>query len=177
MKPILNRPTLSTAVRRGAVAIAIAAGANIPTGDNCWTLFLNTRNFKGPVAFFTPFFWSHAAVAEPRLSGMLLDSRPSNPNRALQMETQYIPSMQATDAKGETYARVAPTLFPSDPNGDSLLVHHVTSYNKKALWDAVKAWFEGGPQASGAINPDGAVVHEFSGRGGATWRIYTNGFR
>ena len=151
------------------------AGTNIPTGDHCWTLFLSTRNFKGPVTFFTPFFWSQSTLAEPRLSGMLLDSRPSNPNRALQMETQHIPSVQATDAKGDTYARVAPTLFPSDPKGESLLVHHVTSYNKTALWDAVKAWFEGGPEASGAINTSGAVLHGFSGRGGATWRIYTNG--
>ena len=53
-----------------------------------------------------------------------------------------------------------------------MLVHRITSYNKKALWDAVKAWFEGGPPASGAIDPEGAVVHAFSGRGGATWRIY-----
>jgi hypothetical protein len=158
-----------------AAAKTNTAGTNIPTGDNCWTLFLSSRNFKGPVAFFTPFFWSHTTVAEPRLSGMLLDSRPSNPNRALQMETQHIPSAQGTDAKGETYARVAPTLFPRDPKGDSLLVHQVTSYNKQALWDAVRAWFEGGPPASGAINPAGAVLHEFRGRGGATWRIYTNG--
>jgi len=66
-------------------------------GSNCWTLFLNTRTFKGPVAFFTPYFWSHGAVANPLLSGLLLDSRPTQPNRAVQMETQYIPSAQATD--------------------------------------------------------------------------------
>ena len=89
------------------------AGKDIPTGDQSWTLFLNTRNFKGPVAFFTPYFWSAGAVAEPRFSGMLLDSRPSDPNRALQMETQHVPSIQAVDAKGETYARIAPTFFPS----------------------------------------------------------------
>ena len=65
------------------------AGKDVPTGDNSWTLFLNTQNFKGPVAFFTPFFWSHASADEPRLSGMLLDTRPSDPNKALQMETQY----------------------------------------------------------------------------------------
>jgi hypothetical protein len=155
-------------------AKSVTAGTNVPTGNHCWTLFLSTRNFKGPVAFFTPFFWSHTTVRDPRLSGMLLDSRPSNPNRALQMETQYVPSVQSTDAKGETYARIAPTSFPRDPNSDSVVVHHITSYNKKALWDAVKTWFEGGAEASGAINPEGAVVHSFSGRGGATWRIYTN---
>jgi hypothetical protein len=104
---------------------------------------------------------------------MLLDSRPSQANRALQMETQYVPSIQSTDAKGETYARIARTSFPRGPGGDSVAVHRVTSYSKKALWDAMKAWFEGGPQVSGAIDPLGASMHSFSGGGEATWRIYT----
>ncbi len=154
-------------------AKSTTAGKNVPTGNHCWTLFLNTQNFKGPVAFFTPYFWSRASVDDPRLAGMFLDTRPSGPNRALQMETQYVPSIQATDNKGETYARIAPTSFPRGPQGDSAVVHRVTAYNKKALWDAVKAWFEGGAPASGAINPQGSVVHNFPGRGGATWKIYT----
>jgi hypothetical protein len=93
----------------------------------------------------------------------------------LQMETQHIPSVQATDSKGVTYARVSPTQFPSDMQGDSALVHRIASYNKQALWDAVQAWFDGGPAASGAINSDGAALHEFPGRGGATWQIYPDG--
>ena len=149
------------------------AGTHVPTGDQCWTLFLNTQNFKGPVAFFTPYFWSHGAVVEPRLSGKLLDSRPSDPNRALQMETQYVPAVQATDRRGEVYARIARTSFPSGPGDESVLVHQVTSYNKSALWDAVKAWFDGGAPASGTVDSRGAWVHRFSGGGGATWRIYT----
>jgi hypothetical protein len=53
-----------------------------------------------------------------------------------------------------------------------VLVHRITSYNRKALWDGVKAWFEGGAPASGTIDQEAAVVHQFTGRGGATWRIY-----
>jgi len=154
-------------------AKSTTAGKNVPTGNNCWTLFLNTGNFKGPVAFFTPYFFSRVTVDEPRLGGMFLDSRPSGPNRALQMETQYVPSVQSVDKKGETYARIAPTSFPRGPKGESAVVHRVTAYNKKALWNKVKVWFEGGPPASGAIDPSGATVHTFPGRGGATWRIYT----
>ena len=150
-------------------------GKPIPTGDQSWTLFLNTQNFKGPVAFFTPYFWSRGAVAEPQFSGMLLDSRPSSPNRALQMETQHIPSAQAVDAKGETYARVAPTFFPSSSPGKSEVVHQITSYDKTALWDSVKSWFDGGEPASGVIRAEGAVQHKFTGNGGATWRIYPDG--
>jgi len=154
-------------------AKSTTAGKNVPTGNHCWTLFLNTRNFKGPVAFFAPYFFSRASVDDPRLAGLFLDTRPSQPNRALQMETQYVPSVQFVDEKGETYVRIAPTSFPRGTEGDSAVVHGVTSYSKKALWDAVKTWFEGGLPASGAIDPLGASVHRFPGKGGATWKIYT----
>jgi hypothetical protein len=91
------------------------------------------------------------------------------------METQHVPSLQAVDAKGETYARIAPTFFPCETDGESRLVHHITSYTKQALWDAVQTWFGGGAEASGAINTEGAVLHQFTGKGGATWRIYPDG--
>jgi len=153
-------------------AKSTTAGKNVPTGNNCWTLFLNTENFKGPVAFFTPYFFSRATVDDPNLAGMFLDTRPSGPNRALQMETQYIPGVLATDEQGQTYARIAPTSFPRSPQGDSPVVHQVTAYNKNALWNRVEAWFEGGGPTSGMIDSVGSVMHTFPGRGGATWRIY-----
>ncbi|MFZ4611690.1 MAG: hypothetical protein ACOYNM_17875, partial [Gemmataceae bacterium] len=124
------------------------AGKNVPTGDQSWTLFLNSGNFKGPVAFFTPYFWSQVTTEDTALAGMFLDSKPSSPNKAVQMETQYVPSYQAVDSKGETYARIAPTSFPRDAKGDSAMVHRVTAYNKSALWDSVKGWFEGGANAN-----------------------------
>ncbi|MBV08257.1 MAG: hypothetical protein CMN21_03465 [Rubinisphaera sp.] len=151
------------------------AGKDVPTGNNCWTLFLNTQNFKGPVAFFTPYFWSRPSLEDNNVAGLFLDARPSNPNRALQMETQYIPSVLAEDTSGETYARIAPTSFPRGENGNSIVVHGVTSYNKQALWDDVEAWFAGGTPTNGEIDPTAARIHQFPGRGGATWKIYGPG--
>lgn len=151
------------------------AGVDVPTGNQCWTLFLNTGNFKGPVAFFLPEFWSRPSAENPKLGGLFLDTRPSEPNKALQMETQHIPAAIAHDPQGATYARVAPTLFPGTPNADSVLVHRLTAYGKAALWDAVQAWFAGGPPANGAIDPRAAAVHTFQGGGGATWRLYPPG--
>ncbi len=148
------------------------AGKEVPTGNNCWTLFLNTATFKGPVAFFTPYFFSRASADNPRLSGLFLDTRPGAPNRAIQMETQYIPSIQATDEKGERYARIAPTSFPRAPRGQSVLLHRAFCYNKTALWDAVQDWLEGGPAASGTIAASTASMYTFDAKGGATWRIY-----
>ncbi len=155
-------------------AKATTAGKDIPTGDNCWTLFLNTKNFKGPVCFFTPYFWSQSAVVDPKHAGLLLDSRPSDPNKAFQMETQYVPAMIGSDSKGQSFARVAPTMFPVGSDGRTIVLHRLTCYTKAALWDGVKAWFNGGSPVSGAINPDGEFVQRFRPAGGSTWQIYAD---
>lgn len=149
------------------------AGKPVPTGGNCWTLFLNTGNFKGPATFFLPYFWSKPTLDRPDLVGKFLDARPSEPNKAVQMETQHIPAYIAADAKGDTYARVAPVQFPAQPEGDAPLIYCITAYSKAALWDEVQAWFDGGPPAAGKIDRKASAVHTFKGGGGATWRIYT----
>lgn len=148
------------------------AGKDVPTGDQSWTLFLNTANFKGPVTFFVPYFWSKPTVAKPELKGLFLDTRPSDPNKAIQMETQHVPAYIGTAANGDTYARVAPTLFPVRADKDAPLIHRVTAYNRAALWDGVQAWFAGGKEASGAIDAKASAVQTFESKGGATWQIY-----
>jgi len=148
------------------------AGKDVTTGNQCWTLFLNTGNFKGPVAFFTPYFWTQASVEDPRLNGLFLDQRPSQTNKPFQMETQYIYSFEATDSKGQRFARTATTQYPVAPDGNSVLLHRLMVYNKKALWDDVKAWFEGSNPATGAINPQGAAMQNFKKGVRSSWKLY-----
>lgn len=159
-------------------AKATTAGAPVPTGGQCWTLFLNTANFKGPVAFFTPYFWSEAVVERPELAGKLLDTRPSDPNKAFQMETQWVPARTSVLTEGDAtraYARVAPMAFPVDEEGRTIVLHRLTSYRSAALPDAVRAWFKGGPAPSGALDPAHAHVHRFGDGGGSTWRLFADG--
>ncbi len=144
------------------------AGRNVPTGNQCWTLFLNTGNFKGPVAFFTPFFWSQALIEHPEWAGKLLDSCPAGPNKSIQMETQHVPAILS----GENYARVAPTRFPIGADGTSTVLHRLTAYKKAALWDDVQRWFDGGAGADGTIRSDASAVHTFRSGGGSNWSIY-----
>ncbi len=151
------------------------AGKDVPTGNHSWTLFLSTANFKGPVAFFTPYFWSQATSEHPEWAGLLLDSRPAEPNKAIQMETQHIPAILTKDDAGTEFARVAPTSFPVEADGTSTVLHRLTAYKKAALWDDVQAWFEGGTPASGKINADASAVHTFREGGGSNWSIYPPG--
>ena len=151
-------------------------GDGIETGGQCWTLFLNTTNFKGPVAFFTPHFWAKNTVQRPELAGKLLDTRASDPNKAFQMETQWVPaSIGAKSSDGATYARVAPTSFPVDSLGRTIVLHRLTCYTSAALQDAVRAWFAGGSAPSGALDPSASHVQRFHDGGGSTWRIIADG--
>lgn len=151
------------------------AGVDVPTGNHCWTLFLNTGNFKGPVAFFNPYFWSKASKENPKLAGLFLDTRPSEPNKAIQMETQHVPAMVSKDDKGETYARIAPTQFPGAIGVEPPLIHRVTAYKKEALWNQVNSWFKGGSATTGTIREEDSSVHKFTKGGYATWKIYLKG--
>lgn len=148
------------------------AGKDVVTGNQCWTLFLNTGNFKGPVAFFTPYFWSEASVDNPLLSGLFLDTRPSKANKPFQMETQHIHSAEATDSKGQIYARMATTQYPVGPDGNSELLHRLMVYNKQALWDDVVAWFKGGKPADGRIDVTNASMQKFEKGVRSNWKFY-----
>ncbi len=136
------------------------AGKDAPTGDNSWTLFLNTENFKGPVAFFTPYFWSRASALGITdingklvdLNGKFLDSRGTDPDKPFDIENQGMPGYLSVDTKGETYARIAPVSFPLDANGNSVVLHRHIVYNKNALWSSVQDWFKSGKAASGVID-------------------------
>ncbi|SMP69384.1 hypothetical protein SAMN06265222_11224 [Neorhodopirellula lusitana] len=147
-------------------------GKAVTTGEQSWTLFLNTKNFKGPVAFVTPYFWSKPSVEKPQWDGMFLDSRPANPNRHLQMETQHIPAKIRQAENGDHYARVAPVYYPADENGDTIGVHRIMSYRRKAMWDRVEKWFSGGDPADTNVDTKAGFLHRFTGQGSATWRIH-----
>lgn len=151
------------------------AGKDFPTGNQWWTLFINAANFKGPVAAFTPFFWSRVAIDNPKARGMFLDILPSDPNKAYEMETQFIPCAIATDSKGEQYLRLASTQFPVGPDGTSLIMNNVMVYSRKALWDRVNGWLEGGQPVGKTIDVDGACQVKFNGKIWMTWRVYEEG--
>ena len=153
----------------------VTAGKNVVTGNHCWTVFLNTKNFKGPAAFFLPYFFSKPSVDNPALSGMFLDSLLARPGGQISMETQHTPAAQSTTPEGSTYARVAPLLYPSEKDGTSILVHNLFYYDKTALWDKVASWFEGGSPATGYINSSDYFHREFS-RHSAGWAIWEDPF-
>ena len=140
------------------------AGAAVPTGNHCWTLFMNSGNFKGPAAFFTPYFWSQVMVANPQWAGQGFDSRWAEANKSINMETQETMRAAGYDTAGNTYVRSMPVYYPVDSNGYSLIMHRLSVYDQGALWDDVGQWLAAsGSVPSGVIDPASTYVQTATG--------------
>ncbi|MEL7427667.1 MAG: hypothetical protein AAFN81_32040, partial [Bacteroidota bacterium] len=151
-------------------------GVDIRTGNQCWTLFLNSTNFKGPATFFLPTFWTEPVLEDASLEGLFLDSRPSEPNIGFGIEHAQSPALISEDGDGNTYAKIERLQFPASNQDNSMLLNQISVYSQDALWNDMEAWFGGGAAVSPGllqagtyqtsfINNGGAMVGEISGAG------------
>jgi hypothetical protein len=152
------------------------AGQDIATGNQCWTLFLNATNFKGPATFFLPTFWTEPVLEDPSLEGLFLDTRPSNPNVGFGWEHALSPALVAEDDEGTPYAKIERMQMPASGEDYSIALNRISVYSHDGLWAAMNAWFDGGvPVPSAAMqtgmldvpftNNGGSIVGEISGGG------------
>jgi hypothetical protein len=144
-------------------------GRSVNTGDNSWTLFLNTANFKGPVSFFVPNFFTKPIIDQPELEGVFLDTAGSDYGRTVGFETQVIPAVHA-QVDGVSYARITRMQYPATDDVSSVIVHRVTSYDDDALGESVEDWFDrglSGSAPSGRFASAAAHVSEFNEEAGA----------
>lgn len=132
-------------------------GLPVSTGNQSWTLFLNTKNFRGPVAFYTPATWSRISRQYPPAIGRGLDARPGIVTGGA-IEINTVPRYVGKDSKGRTFTRIPRLQFPADKDGRTVLIHNLTHYSKDALYRQVEQWLSGGSPASGLFNPMGAVT-------------------
>lgn len=136
-----------------------------PTGDQAWTCFLATANFKGPIAYYIPETWSKIAdlFDVPYLHGRGLDARRGRMGGGA-MEINTVPQLVGRDASGAAYSKIPRLKFPVDAEGRAVLVQDVTYYSRAALYDDFLAWRDGGPAPSGRFDPKGSFVAKLSTR-------------
>jgi hypothetical protein len=142
-------------------------GTDIETGNQCWTLFLNTTNFKGPATFFLPTYWTEPALLDPALEGLFLDSRPSEPNVGFGIEHAGSPALVGLDQSGNPFAKVLPLQFPANNDDNSIILNQISVYSQNALWNDLVSWFNGGPPAPTRINEAGTYGVSFVNNGGS----------
>jgi hypothetical protein len=105
------------------------------------------------MAYYIPETWSKIGKLfnYPFLHGRGLDARPGDMGGGA-MEINTVPRFDSQDAKGNRYSKIPKLQFPVDADGRAILVQDVTYYSKGALYDAFKAWRDGGPACSGRFD-------------------------
>ena len=139
-----------------ALPFTEATAGDPPTGEQSWTCFLSTANFKGPIAFYIPETWSKIGKLfnYPFIYGRGLDARPGDMGGGA-IEINTVPCFESKDENGVTYSKIPQLQFPVDEHGRTLLVQDVAYYSKAALYDSFKAWRDGGPVCSGEFDEKG----------------------
>tara|TARA_B110000459_G_C16611457_1_gene496403 strand:- start:105 stop:3299 length:3195 start_codon:yes stop_codon:yes gene_type:complete len=151
-------------------------GQDVQTGNQCWTLFLNTTNFSGPATFFMPTFWTEPVLEDFSLEGLFFDTRPSNPNFGKGLEHAVSPALMSEDSQGTPYAKIEQLQFPASNESSTMALSQISVYSQESLWDAMEGWFNGGAMVSsesmqyGAnsvsfVNNGGSIIGEIAGGG------------
>ncbi|MCF7956934.1 MAG: hypothetical protein K9M57_00660 [Phycisphaerae bacterium] len=128
-----------------------------PTGDQSWTCFLSTANFKGPIAYYIPETWSKIGKIfnYPFIYGRGLDARPGQMGGGA-MEINTVPCFESKDKNGTVYTKIPKLQFPVDAEGNAILVQDVVYYSDDALYNDFKAWRNGGKACSGRFDAKGS---------------------
>jgi len=142
-------------------------GKDIETGNQCWTLFLNATNFKGPATFFLPTFWTEPVLTNPSLEGLFLDTRPSEPNIGFGIEYAGSPALISAGEDGNRYAKIGKLQFPVSAKDNSMVLHQVTVYSPNSLWNDMVTWFNGGPVVQPEAIQKGSYAVPFTNNGGS----------
>jgi hypothetical protein len=121
-----------------------------PIGNQSWTLFLSTSNFKGPVAYYLPETWAKISFNFPFDYGRGLDARPGDINGGA-MEWNTIPLFEAT-ASGTTYGKTPLFKWPCDSTGKGILLTDYTYYSRSALYNSILTWRQGGAASPGTFD-------------------------
>ena len=113
-------------------------------GDKSWTLFLESANFRGPVAYWTPEAWSRITADHPPSQFRGLDHRPIDTEYRVFAGHLDLPSLH-TNEEGDNWFRIPHLKFPVDEQGRTIFHQDVTFYGPNAIYNQMKGAVSGAP--------------------------------
>lgn len=139
-----------------ALPLTEAKSGSTPVGDQSWTIFVNSANFQGPVAFYLPDVWTILSRSYPLANGRGLDARPATIAH-FAMEYGHLPYFQAKDQQGNSYLRLPRLSYPTDGKGITYLASDFSLYSKAAIFQPLQDWLRGGAPISGKFASAGSL--------------------
>jgi len=128
----------------------------VKVGNQSWTCFINTENFKGPIAYYLPETWTKFSEQYPELEGRGLDAREGIINGGA-MEINTVPSFVAYDSDSIMYVKIPKLNFPIQADGKAPLVQDLTYYDKNALFNEILQWRQNDVVSDGVFKTQGMI--------------------
>ncbi|MEM8888793.1 MAG: hypothetical protein AAGD28_12485 [Bacteroidota bacterium] len=126
----------------------------VATGNQSWTCFINTNNFKGPIAYYLPETWSKLSKRYPLINQKGLDSKAGIANGGA-MEINTVQQYKARDINGQVYTKIPELYFPANEEGRAVLVQDYNFYDKEALFNDILEMREHGNVPEGRFKQSG----------------------
>ncbi len=142
---------------------------NNMAGENSWTMFINSENFKGPLAFIAPQFFADGLVSNPIQKGLTLDVKGGRITN-LAAEWAQIPFYKYVDSAGTIFTKIPGLEFPVDANGNMALSRNLTAYGTSAISDAVKSALTSGGSLPLSTSPSGIFLPKLNSRTPAVYQ-------
>jgi len=98
------------------------------TEEHTWFLFLNAKNFKGPLIYHAEEFWADYSGPENLRQKLGLQVQPAVV-RSFASEWNKIPYITSTK-KNEVWSKIPPISFPVDSDGRTVLLRDPLAYAK-----------------------------------------------
>ena len=127
---------------------------NNMAGKRSWTMFINSKNFKGPLVFIAPQFFADGLVKNPIQEGLTLDVKGGRLG-SLAAEWASIPFYKYTDTAGTVYTKIPGLEFPVDTNGNFALSRNLTAYGSSAISNAFRRALASGSALPRSTNAAG----------------------
>ena len=132
-----------------------------PVGNQSWTCFINTENFKGPIAYYLPETWAKLSESYPEIEGKGLDNKKGIIHGGA-MEINTVPKFEANGPEGTLYIKVPKLNFSVDGNGEALLVQDLRYYNENAIFNTILDWRNDNTPFNGVFNEAGMIQPDIS---------------
>ena len=126
-------------------------------GTNAWTLFLNSSNFKGPLAYVEPNYWAQSAAKYPELKDMTLDTQKEL-SYILSGEFAGVPICEAKDANGNTFSRIPQMQFQTDADGKFVFARDYRAYGVAAINASMTSAIKDGTSLPKTLDANGIQI-------------------
>jgi hypothetical protein len=109
---------------------------------NSWTLFLNAKNFSGPVMFWAPEAWQRITEGYAQGEKRGLDQLGTNQQNPIMASEIGAIGYFESIVNGESYSRIPKLNFPVDSNLRTIFHQDWKAYDKNALFNRLQQTVE-----------------------------------